>query len=182
MFRQFGKIDSEKGKGGVKSRLIHAVVLLGISAVLMTTAQAAEAGSSGDPLITLSYLNDVFLGTVMEQVDAKIALRNEDIAASIGASSGGTSTGVSDTFTVVTLSQGQKLEGDIGCEVMLRVGSAVCVSASAPGLIDETSGETLNNGGALIKNHLYMMTIEGRSVKADAATVKLLARGSYSVG
>ena len=37
--------------------------------------------------------------------------------------------GTADSFTVVTLSSGQVLYGQIGCEVMLRVGSASCVSA-----------------------------------------------------
>lgn len=61
---------------------------------------------------------------------------------------------------------------------MLRVGAAVCVASSSPGLIDETTAGTLNNGGALAQNHLYMMTIEGRGVKATAATTKLLVRGA----
>ena len=82
---------------------------------------------------------------------------------------------------MVTLSNGQTLTGQIGCEVMLRVGSAVCVSSSAPGLIDETAASTLNNGGGLVQNHLYMMTIENRGVKATAATTKLLVRGSYTI-
>ena len=81
----------------------------------------------------------------------------------------------------MTLSSGQVLKGDIGCEVMLRVGSAVCVSPSSPGLIDETSAGTLNNSGALAQNHLYMMTIENRGVKATAATTKLLVRGTYTI-
>ena len=84
-------------------------------------------------------------------------------------------------YSVVTLTSGQTLVGDIGCEVMLRVGSAVCVAPSSPGLIDETTAGTLNNGGALVQNHLYMMTIEGRGVQATAATTKLLVRGSYTV-
>ena len=41
--------------------------------------------------------------------------------------------------------------------------------------------QTLNNGSALVQNHLYMMTIEGRGVRATAATTKLLVRGSYTV-
>ncbi len=77
----------------------------------------------------------------------------------------------------MTLSKGQTLTGDIGCEVMLRVGTASCVSPSSPGLIDETTAGTLNNGGALVTNHLYKMTIEGRGVKAGSATTKLLVRG-----
>ena len=64
---------------------------------------------------------------------------------------------------------------------MLRVGSAVCTAPSAPGLIDETTASTLNSGGALVQNHLYMMTIEGRGVKATAATTKLLVRGGYTI-
>ena len=93
---------------------------------------------------------------------------------------GGTSSSAA-SFTVVTLSQGQTLAGDVGCEVMLRVGSAVCVSPSDPGLIDETTGSTLADGASLVQNHLYMMTIEGRGVRASSATTKVLARGSYTV-
>lgn len=155
--------------------LLRAVVLLVLSAGLMTTASlAAEAGSSGNPLVTLSYLNDTFFNTIMQRVDQKIAERTGQ------AIPGGTSSSTA-SFTVVTLSQGQTLAGDVGCEVMLRVGSAVCVSPSDPGLIDETTGSTLADGASLVQNHLYMMTIEGRGVRASSATTKVLARGSYTV-
>ena len=79
------------------------------------------------------------------------------------------------------MSKGQTLKGQVGTEVMLRVGTAVCTASSAPGLIDTSSASTLDNGAALAKNHLYMMTIEERGVKATAGTVKLLVRGSYTV-
>ena len=62
-----------------------------------------------------------------------------------------------------------------------EVGTASCMSPSSPGLIDETTAGTLNNGGALVTNHLYMMTIEGRGVKAGSATTKLLVRGTYTI-
>jgi len=88
---------------------------------------------------------------------------------------------VAETFVVVTLTKGQVLTGGIGCEVMLRIGTASCVSPSSPGLIDETAAKTLNDGGALVQNHLYMMTIEGRGVKATADTTKLLVRGAYTI-
>ena len=154
--------------------LLRAFVLLALSAGLMTTALAAEAGSSGDPLVTLSYLNDTFFNNIMQRVDQKIAERTGQ------ALPGGTSSSAA-SFVVVTLNEGQTLTGGIGCEVMLRVGSAVCVSPSDPGLIDETTAATLANGGALVQNHLYMMTIEGRGVRATAATTKVLARGSSTV-
>ena len=138
---------------------------------------AVEPGSATDPLVTLSYLNDVFLGQIMTKVDQKIAARNSQLLQQSGGAGG--MSGVE--FAVVTLSKGQVLTGDIGCEVMLRVGTASCVSPSNPGLIDETTAASLNNGGALAANHLSMMTIEGRGVKAGSDTPKLLVRGSYTI-
>lgn len=155
-------------------RLAAAAALCG---VLMTTALAAEAGSAQDPLVTLSYLNETFMNTIMARVDEKIAARTGQL----GGQAAGAGSSTAAVFTVVTLSNGQTLTGDVGCEVMLRVGAAVCVAPSAPGLIDETTAGTLNNGGALVQNHLYMMTIENRAVRAAAATTKLLVRGSYTV-
>ena len=161
------------------SRLLVLVMVFG--AMNMTVSLAAEPGSNDDPLVTLSYLNDTFLQSVLEQVDEKIAARNADIVKQLSGQTSGTGSGVAETFTVVTMSQGQVLTGDIGCEVMLRVGTASCVSPSSPGLIDETAATTLNNGSALVQNHLYMMTIEGRGVQATAATTKLLVRGTYTI-
>ena len=155
-------------------RLAAAAALCGVR---VTTAFAAEAGSAQDPLVTLSYLNETFMNTIMARVDEKIAARSGQLGGQVS----GTGTAAESVFTVVTLSNGQTLTGDIGCEVMLRVGAAVCVTPSAPGLIDETTAGTLNNGGALAQNHLYMMTIENRAVRATAATTKLLVRGSYTI-
>ena len=167
-----------KRKGKLPIHLISAALV--IAALVCIAAAAGQQGTQSDPLVTLSYLNDTFLDTIMQKVDQKIAARNSQIAQQTGGQiTGGSST--ASTFTVVTLSSGQVLKGDIGCEVMLRVGSAVCVSPSSPGLIDETSAGTLNNSGALAQNHLYMMTIENRGVKATAATTKLLVRGTYTI-
>ena len=157
---------------------LRLAALMLISCLAMTgVSLAVEPGSASDPLVTLSYLNETFLGQIMTQVDQKIAARNSQLLQQ----SGGTGSASSAEFTVVTLSSGQTLTGDIGCEVMLRIGSASCVSPSNPGLIDETTAAALNNGGALTVNHLYMMTIEGRGVKAGTATTKLLVRGSYTI-
>lgn len=161
------------------SALIAVIMLLG--AMNMTVSMAVEPGSGNDPLITLSYLNDTFMGEIMKKVDEKIAARNSQIVQQIGGEVSGEGSGTAETFAVVTLSKGQVLTGDIGCEVMLRIGTAVCVSPSNPGLIDETSAAILNNGGALVQNHLYMMTIEGRGVKATADTTKLMVRGAYTI-
>lgn len=157
-------------------RLSWLLAIIAVFAALSITAFAVEPGSSSDPLVTLSYLEDVFFDKIMDEVDERIAARNKDIAKEVTGTSG-----TADAFAVVTLTNGQVLTGEIGCEVMLRVGSAVCTSPSAPGLIDETSATTLNNGGTLQQNHMYMMTIENRGVKATSATVKVLVRGGYTI-
>lgn len=159
-------------------RLSRMAALVLVMAALSITAFAADPGSENDPLVTLSYLKETFYTSIMKEVDEKIDARNTQIAAQV---SGTSSAAAADTFTVVTLTDGQILKGDIGCEVLLRVGSAVCVSPSSPGLIDETDASILNSSGALVKNHLYMMTIEDRGVKATAATTKLLVRGGYTI-
>lgn len=179
---------------------LRLVALLTVSyALLIVTASATGggAGSETDPLVTLSYLNETFLPQLLGRVDERLAARDGELTAKLDeqvrqdtqllADRYGISTEPNNaadnqiTFTVITLSNGQTLYGEIGCEAMLRVGTAECVSPSNPGLIDETDGSTLGNGGALVKNHLYMMTIDERGVKATADTVKLLVRGGYTV-
>lgn len=162
--------------------LVRMMVVLLLSGLLsMTVTVASGVGTDDDPLVTLSYLKETFMDDIMKKVDEKIANRNTQLAQQLGGQVG-SGENVASTFTVVTLSNGQILTGDIGCEVLLRVGTAVCVSPSTPGLIDQSSAAVLNNNGALIQNHLYMMTIEGRGVKATAGTTKLMVRGGYTIG
>ncbi len=160
---------NEKKRGTVRL-----AALLALCALLAATAAlAAEAGSEKDHLVTLSYLNETFLDQILDKVDEKIADRDRRL---------GVSSAAADTFSVVTLSSGQTLTGGVGCEMMLRIGSAACVAGSAPGLIDETTAGMLDNGGALAVNHLYMATVEGRGVRATANVTKLLVRGPYTIG
>ena len=153
---------------------------------LFSAAYAANtgAGGSSDPLVTLSYLNGAYTKKVRDMVDQTVSERQAQMEQSLKnilAGSGGASTAGNGVCAVVTLTQGQSLVGDVGCEVMLRVGSATCGSEDSVGLIDTTSGGVLGNGQALVTNHLYMVTISPRRVTAASGTVKVLARGPYSI-
>lgn len=150
---------------------------------LFTVAYAANAGGANDPLVTLSYLNTTFSKQVQGMVDQTVDQRRaemEDALAKV-LEQGGTGTAGGNVFSVVTLSQGQTLVGDVGCEVMLRVGSATCGASDSVGLIDTTSGGVLGTGAALSQNHLYMVTIAPRWITASSATVKMLVRGPYTI-
>ena len=177
-----------------KLRTALCVMLVG-TVLTAFVAIAAEAGSQGDPLVTLSYLNDTFLGQLLGKVDSKIEEQNQTIRQELeqridqaeqdilGQMTGiGTVTGMSSSYHEVTLSDGQTLYGSAGCEVMLRSGSASCVSEgkSTPGLVDISGGSTINHGSAQKENHRYNKTAD-RGVQA-AGSGPLLVRGSYTIG
>lgn len=158
------------------------------------TVFAAVQGGQENPLVTLGYIKDVFTKSMLQEADKKISESKIEYEKKLDSkvsayteemkklqASGGGSSSNGAVFSVVDLSAGQALLGSVGCEVMLRVGNAICVSPGSPGLINTTTGATLDGGKALQQNHLYMMTIEGRSVKAQGGAVKLLVRGSYTI-
>ena len=144
------------------------LVLAGRTAIAHTAS--GGAGSQSDPLVTLSYLTGTFTGQVMERVDQLIAQRD-------GQPGGGQA--LSGLYTAVTLSAGQTLRGEAGCEVLLRSGGASCAASGAPGLVDTTSGNTISGGAQLQANHLYLMT-DSRAVTASDRAV-LLVRGGYAI-
>ncbi len=172
-------------------------VMLAGTVVAAFVAIAAEVGSQGDPLVTLSYLNETFMGQILSKVDEKLLIRDaamrteledrvsrteRDLLLQLGGSVGDAEGGTAVSFTMVTVPDGMTLYGGAGCEVMLRSGKATCFSEgkSTPGLVDTTDGKTINHGTALTANHLYMMTAE-RGVKASGEIV-LLVRGDYILG
>ena len=169
-----------------KLKVIAAVLCV---CFLFTAAYAAGSspGTQSDPLVTLSYLNGTFTTQVKTMVDQTVTQRKAEMEQSLKnilSGGGGAVTGPNggnSVFSVVTLAQGQSLVGQVGCEVMLRIGTASCVSEDSVGLIDTTSGAVLGSGQALAVNHLYMVTIAPRSVRATSGTVKVLARGPYSI-
>lgn len=155
----------------MKTRKVKIIVcaLLAVCAIAGITVYAAyNYGTKDDPLITKSYLDEVLTPELMAQFSAQL-----DAA-------GGTSG--DGTFTVVTLRKGQKITCQVGCELMLRIGSASASGPDSPVLVDTTSGTTLENGGALVKNHLYMATIVNNGLTASTDNTKVLVSGEYTVG
>ena len=150
----------------IRTTLCALLALAGLTAIASTAS--GGAGSQADPLVTLSYLTETFTGQVMERVDERIVQRNAALSAELGGA-----------YAAVTLSAGQTLYGEAGCEVLLRSGAASCAAASAPGLVDATAGGTLSGGASLQKNHLYLMT-DSRAVTA-ASGAALALRGGYTI-
>ncbi len=173
-----------------KDKLVTAAaILLVITMIVGVSAIGANYGTPEDPLITLSYLTDILTPSIKSQADAKVneikgALETEfnnqlhNIEQQL--SNADNTVTITHTYSVVSLESGKTLTGSVGTELMLRVGTAVCSASSATGLIDTTTASVLENGQSMVKNHMYMVTIEGRGMKATSS-VMVLVRGDYTI-
>jgi hypothetical protein len=197
--------------------------LVVLSLVSGYVALAAEYGSNEDPLVALSYIQNVLDPQINTRIDETITKKTSDFSAgldtqlagysaemdqkiaefaskyadlandeefvnkvaqkvisSLGEASSGSSSGGSETFKVIKVEAGKKLIGGVGCEIILRIGSAKCYATGTPGLIDLSSGTDLGGGSNHATNHLYIVTVEGRGFTAtQAATV--LVSGPYTI-
>lgn len=161
-----------------------AVVSLGVGSVALATG-----GTSTDPLITLSYLQETVLPALTAEgktqgevavaaaeakLDSAIAELKADLQSTgVGNSSAG--------FSLLTLSQGQSIKLDLGTQLVLRIGSATVTATSTPALVNLTQGTSILSGTSLTVNQLYLSTITDRSITATADTVKLMISGGYEL-
>ena len=160
-------------------------VILAAAALLAGFSAAASSGSQSDPLISRSYLENIFAPGIMAETETLIAQKESALTQRLTVQleayrteTGGTGQA---TYRVVTLSKDQTLTGGVGLEILPRAGSVVCVADSAPGLIDMTGGGTMAAGNVLAQNHLYMATAGDRGVQAVTDSATVLVKGGYTV-
>lgn len=158
----------------ILSIVLAVMVIAGVSAYA-----ASNYGTASDPLVAMSYLTDVLTPQLEKGIEETVRKAIDEVKAYFSSASGGSA--AVNTYKAVTLSNGQTLKGAVGCEIILREGTASCKASAAPGLVDVTSGGTINNGAALTENHLYMVTAADNGITAGASTVKVLVRGGYTV-
>jgi hypothetical protein len=180
----------------MKNKLAAAILL--IASILLVSGAgylaAAASGTQADPLVTLSYLTDRFRPQILDELRDEIARSEQAIRQRVdsqvaeinarlpGNQGGAAQPGGADTFTVVTLRNGQRLNASAGTEIMLRIGTASARAASTePALVNTTTGSTLANGSSVTANHMYLVTISGNGVTAASDTVRLLVRGEHTI-
>ena len=141
------------------------VIAVAVLAAGIGAYAATNYGTQSDPLVAMSYLDEVLGPKMEQQLDAQIAQAAEQYKSQYGAQASG--------FAVVQMPAGGTLSAGDGCEIVLRSGA--CTAAGT--LVDVTGGTELAQGGALAANHLYV----GPGVTASQNST-LLVRGAYSVG
>lgn len=174
----------------IKTRVITmlAIIVGALFAFGVVAAATGGYGTSSDPLITLSYITDVFMPEMNQTISNTVEAKTGEISAELDETIAELETkyveasqaSAASTYTVISIPSGQKLVGIKGCEVMLRVGKAYCTAPASPGLIDTSTAGVLENGEYLTKNHMYMITIDGRGIQADG-DIMIIVRGDYTI-
>ena len=147
-------------KSFMKKISITVVSLLLLSICL--PGMAADPGSNEDPLVTLSYINDVLMPQVKSYVDSK-------------------TTTSGDGFKIVNLNAGQTVIAQASTEMILRMGSAQIVATAKGGVADVTHGIDLQNGAVMPANHLLIVPLDdGRGAQMLSDGI-IMIKGSYTV-
>ncbi len=140
--------------------------------VFSMPALASDPGSSDDPLITLSYVNDVLIPQMKSYVDASVA------SLDIGSSSADAN---SYSYNIVNVSKGQTIIGSKSCHMIMRMGDGIVVATQKGGIADVTDGIDLANGTSVPSNHLLIVPVDdGRGIKMNTDGIIMIS-GSYSV-
>ncbi|MBR5381885.1 MAG: hypothetical protein IK136_04620 [Oscillospiraceae bacterium] len=174
-----------------KKRLFTVLgVVLGVVFVAGVTwaVAATNYGSSTDPLVTLSYLEQTVKPGIKSELDSSIEAAREELKAdfdeALASAQTGGQTGVvsPDAFAPVTLSSRQVIRCTAGAEILVRSGSATAYGGVSPRLTDETDGTAVDAAGAALANdHMYLVPADGNGLRAASDSVTLLVRGGYAV-
>lgn len=183
-------------------------------AALLTSASALYVqgdelvyDSQSDPLVSLSYINDVVIAEYdkkLAELTAKISeiakenatlktdrdslndsliLANaklESLEKQLNELKNAPSASV---YEIVCLKKGQKLLATEPCDLILRSGSAIIVSISTNGVNDLTDGSELMNAASAPLYHSLLVPRgnDGRGVQVTSTEAYIMVRGGYQI-
>lgn len=141
-----------------------ALVLITVTGVALA---ASTQGSRNDPLVTLSYLNDVLIPDLMAMADSHIEEKANQLMEEAR-------TGNKAVFGTAEVLAGSKINLTAGTQIILRTGTAT----NTDGLIDLTEGGSMWN--LLQANHLYISVKDGQQVTVTENALFLI-QGRYTI-
>lgn len=130
---------------------------------------ATNYGTESDPLITLSYLNEV----LKPQLVQTYTQQTKDSLAKLESRMEGEKNGA---YVPVELKANQTMSCQAGCEFLARSGEAYVTA----GILNVTEGKELAANDWLMKHHLYMAVGDSAEVKANS-DLYLMVRGDYTI-
>ena len=164
-----------------KSIIIPALILSLAATVFSIYAGVNGApviGGEDDPLVTLSYINQVLKPQMEADILKKIAGQDIKISDISPAAS------PSLEYQVVTMKKGELLLPKNSIELIVRPGSkAVIVSPiKENGLLDMTDGAELLDGKSAPINHMLIVPrADGRGIRITTDIAYVMVRGEYEI-
>ena len=142
--------------------------------LLVAAVVVLAAGTAGDPLVSLSYLN----GTFAPKVDAMVEERLD--AADTG-ETGSSSGAAAPYWTERRMKAGDQLLGQTGTNVLVLAGG-VRVDCYAGQVVDVTAGAEVPGGSALTVGHRYMVAEDAQAAfTVTSKTAVLDYQGPWSI-
>ncbi len=135
----------------------------------------ASAYTDGDPLITLSYLQEIFAPELKQQ-----------IADEMKPAASENNKSETSSYELLELTQGKTIIADSICEFIVRPGSKVTAVSPFPsqGIADITKGIEVMNGEAISINSYCLIPRggDGRGIKVVGEKAYIMIRGDYTIG
>lgn len=162
----------------------------------IVNAALSDPGTSGDPLVTLSYVNQKivetkeYIGEVVNvlftsinknstKIDS-ILQENSELRIQLEGLEGKTG-GVGANLEVIHLTKGKILTCSAGTEIILRGGKAKAVGSDLGGLSDVTGAFDIKSGEEIPLNHLLIIPrSDGRGV-VIMEDAYIMIRGEYQI-
>lgn len=154
--------------------LVSVQIFLATVIVATGVTFANQAGSSEDPLVAKSYVDD--------KINQVLELINNTVSTDKAGSTSTSNVQISgNSFKPVSVEVGQTIYGKEGTEIVLRSGKGSAVVPGAEGIPNLTNGLELKNKNTVNKNQLLIIPrSDGRGVKVSEKAW-FLVKGDYEI-
>ena len=141
-------------------------VALIVSLTVIAVGTGSTAGTTSDPLVTLSYVNETFKAELLQQMQQQMNTSQMEFSQSITAmlqsisnqySGYAPESGVETSYIGVTVPKGETLKLEAGQQFLVLSGAG---KVSLNMMVDTTAGKSLASGNALSENHFYTVPAE----------------------
>ncbi len=177
--------------------ILSLIVLLGL-----IPAASGTAGTAADPVVTLGYLDSVFVPKVLSLAGQALdksykplfdkhsaALTQKGYAGLATAVAGaylkknpaGSADGFAARPTPLTLKKGDRIVGGVGAGLVLRAGSAAFTGPAGGKLVNVTTGKEVTVGAPAVLNQYFLTADRGTGLVVQSDTATVTVDGYYRI-
>ena len=167
-----------------KTLLVIFSCVLVLSAAISAFSGVIAADTSTDPLITMSYVEEVLVPRLKSELMTYIEKNFSFFTGPDVPSDSYPEVSANANYTVINMKKGQVLLAKSSSEIILRSGIATAVTPFVDqGLSDMTAGAELMNGDSIPKNHYCLIPRgdDGRGLVAVSDEIYIMVRGEFEI-